>query len=68
MKEVWYEGYFLYADKNFFCKSILSSFGGFSQGCLDSQSDCRLLRRAISQKGLGGLIDVYRYKDLPQSA
>ena len=53
---MWDEVYFWYADKH---QSILQAgttiFGGHGWACTDNQPSLRVLRRAISQKGLDGL-------------
>ena len=47
----------LHADKHHsFLQVAVTIFRGHGQACSDSQSNCRILRRAMSRKGLDRLI------------
>ena len=48
---------FLHAGKRHsFLQVAATIFTGHGQACSDSQSNCRILRRAMSQKGLDRLL------------
>ena len=56
MNEIYYEVDFLQIEKHQSFMQVDSTvFGGYGQACWNSQSNCRILRREISHKGLSGL-------------
>ena len=56
MNEVWYEVDFMHSDKHqSFVLVAPTIFGGRGQACLDSQSNCRILKCEVLHKELDEL-------------